>query len=137
VSEALAPTRFAMILIWVFAGVALFLSAVGLYGVISYSVRQRTHEIGVRMALGAERPKILRLVLGQGLTLTGAGLLVGLVGAAALARLISSLLFGVSSTDPVTYGLIAILLGGVAALACYVPAARAARVDPLMALRTD
>jgi putative ABC transport system permease protein len=123
VSEALAPTRFAMILIWVFAGVALFLSAVGLYGVISYSVRQRTHEIGVRMALGAERPKILRLV--------------GLVGAAALARLISSLLFGVSSTDPVTYGLIAILLGGVAALACYVPAARATRVDPLMALRTD
>ena len=137
VSEALAPTRFAMILIWVFAGVALFLSAVGLYGVISYSVRQRTHEIGVRMALGAERPRILRLVLGQGLTLTGAGLLVGLAGAAGLARLISSLLFGVSATDPVTYGLIALLLAAVAILACYVPAARATRVDPLLALRAD
>ena len=137
VGDALAPTRFAMILIWIFAGVALFLSAVGLYGVISYAVRQRTHEIGIRMALGAERPKILQLVLGQGLILTGVGLVVGLVGAALITRLISGLLFGVSTTDPLTYAAIALLLGGVAVLACYVPAARATRVDPLLALRME
>ncbi len=137
VGDALASTRFALILFTVFAGTALFLSALGLYGVISYSVRQRTREIGVRMAFGAERQRIVRLVLGQGLLLTGIGVGVGLVGAVLLTRVISSLLFGVTPTDPITYATITVILAAVALLACYVPAERATRVDPLVALRAE
>src|SRR5262249_28587325 len=122
-------------LLMIFAGAALVLAGTGLYGVISCSVAQRTAEIGLRMALGAQAQDVLRLVLGQGIKLTLIGILIGLAGALALTRLMRSLLFEVSATDPATFGVIAGLLAVVALLACYVPARRAMKVDPLVALR--
>jgi len=115
----------------------LVLVSAGIYSVVSYSIAQRTHEIGVRMALGAERRDILRLVIGQGMKLALAGLAIGLAGALALTRLMKTLLFGVSATDPLTFGSIALLLALVALLACWIPAHRATRVNPIVALRHD
>jgi putative ABC transport system permease protein len=129
--------RFAMQIVGLFGVLALLMAAVGIYGVIAYSVTQRTREIGIRVALGASRTAILRWVLKQGLVLTMAGVVVGLVGALALTRLLRSLLFGVGPTDIVTYGALAILLTVVALIACYVPARRATKVDPLIALRYE
>src|SRR5436853_5011616 len=135
ISEAIARQRFSMLLLGVFATLALVLAAVGIYGVMSYSVAQRTHEIGIRMALGAQRADVLKLTIGNGLKLVGAGLLIGLAGAFALTRVMSSLLFGISATDPITFLAISLTLLAVAIVASYLPALRATRVDPMLALR--
>ncbi len=136
-SQSFAGRRFHMILLGVFAGLALVLSLVGIYGVMSYSVAQRTREIGVRLALGAERRHVLRLVLGQGLFLTLIGAAAGLAGAFALTRFMASLLYGVHATDAATFALVPLLLIGIALLACYIPARRATKVNPLVALRYE
>ena len=137
VSDALAPTRFVLVILGGFALVAVLLAAIGLYGVMSFSIRQRTHEIGVRVALGARRAGILRLVLAHGLSLTLVGFGLGVAGAVALNQVLAGLLYGVAATDPLTYTWIAAVLVVVSGLACYVPAQRAARVNPMIALRTD
>jgi putative ABC transport system permease protein len=137
VASTLSARRFSMILLSIFAGLALLLSSIGIYGVISYLVGQRTHEIGIRLALGAQRLDVLRLVLGQGAKLAVLGIAIGLVSALGLTRLMQKLLFGVSPTDPFTFGGVATLLTGVALLACYIPARRAMRVDPVVALRHE
>jgi predicted permease len=137
VDEAIAPTRFALILIAVFAGVAAILAMIGLYGVLATTVRQRTTEIGVRMAFGASSSSILKLVIGQGLRLSVVGIVVGLIAAAVLTRIMASLLVGVTATDPATYATMAVLFTLVAAIAAWVPARRAAALNPNVALRDE
>ena len=137
ISRSIWQPRLYAILFGVFAGVALLLASVGIYGVMSYSVAQRTHEIGIRVALGARRGDVLRLVVVQGMTLTFAGIVIGLAFALALTRLMQSMLFEVSTADPVTFGLVAFLLVLIALLACYLPARRATKVDPIVALRFE
>jgi putative ABC transport system permease protein len=136
-SESIARQRFSTLLLGIFAGVALVLAAVGIYGVMSYSMAQRTREIGIRMALGAQKRDVLKLAVGQGLKLVAIGVALGLAGALALTRLMSSLLFGISATDPATLVTISLVLVAVALLASYIPARRAAKVDPLIALRYE
>jgi putative ABC transport system permease protein len=135
VSASLAVRRFSMELIALFALTALLLASLGIYGVISYMVSERTHEIGVRLALGAEHVDVMRMVLSQGLRLALAGAGVGLAGALVVSHMMSSLLYGVGPTDPLTFGGVAAALTVVAIAACYIPARRAIRVDPIVALR--
>jgi predicted permease len=135
VSESMAGQRFPLILLGAFAGLALLLASVGLYGVISYSVTQRTREIGIRMALGAEKSHVLRMVIRQGLKLALIGVAIGIAGALALARFLSSMLYGVNPTDPLTFIAVSLILITIALVACYIPARRAANVDPMVALR--
>jgi predicted permease len=137
IENSIARQNFNMLLLTIFGAVALLLAAIGIYGLMSYSVEQATHDIGVRMALGAARRDILNLVVGRGMVLAGIGLVVGVAAAFATARLLSRMLFGIKSTDPVTYIAVALSLGLVALIACYVPARRAMRVDPLIALRSE
>jgi putative ABC transport system permease protein len=137
VAQSIASQRFSLALLGAFAGVALLLASIGIYGVLSYLVGQRTQEIGVRMALGAERLDVLRMVLQDGARMTLAGTAIGIVAALGLTQLMASMLFGVRPTDPVTFGLVAVVLCGIALFACYLPARRAAKVDPMVALRYD
>ena len=136
-ADSLSRSRFTMLLLGIFAAVALVLAAVGIYGLIAYSVTQRTQELGIRIALGAQRRDVLRLVLGQGTRLTLLGVTVGVLAGLGFARLLSTLLFGVSATDPLTFACVAALLGLVGLAACYIPARRATRVDPIVALRYE
>jgi predicted permease len=139
ISNSLAARRFSMMLLGTFAALALLLASIGIYGVISYLVGQRTHEIGLRMALGAQRVDVLRLVIGQGARMAFLGVALGLAASLALTRLMTSysLLFGVSATDPLTFAAVALLLTVVALAACYLPARRASKVDPMEALRYE
>jgi len=137
IAQSTARGNFNVLLLTVFAAVALSLAAVGIYGLMSYAVQQRTQEFGIRMALGADRGKIMRMVLGQSMILAGIGTVIGLVAAVGLTRLLAGLLFGVKSTDPLTYGMVAVTLAAVALFAAFVPARRATRVDPMLALRHE
>jgi len=137
VAESLAARRFSMILLSVFAALALLLSSIGIYGVLSYVVGQRSREIGIRIALGAQRADVLRLMLGEGMKMALVGVAIGIVAALALTRLMVQMLFGVSATDPLTFVGVAAVLAGVALAACYIPARRAMRVDPIVALRYE
>jgi putative ABC transport system permease protein len=137
VAEARSPTRFLLALSSTFAGLALVLAALGLYGVISFSARQRTREIGVRVALGATDRDVRRLILGQGMLVSAIGIVLGLAASVALTRIVSSYLVGVSATDPVTFAAVSLVLLGVSALASYLPARRATTIDPVRALREE
>ena len=137
VAGANAGPRFTLVLLATFATVALVLAAVGIYGVISYAVSRRTHEIGVRMALGATPSTVLRLIIGEGMRVVAIGVVAGLAGALVVTRLMTTVVYGVRVTDPMTYAGVAALLTAVALLASYIPARRATRIDPLTAMRTD
>jgi ABC-type antimicrobial peptide transport system permease subunit len=137
VDDSTAQTRFSLFLVGSFAGLALILATIGLYGVVSYSVQQRTHEIGIRISVGATRRDVLKMVLGSGARLAGVGIIAGLLAAWAVTRMLSSFLYGVRPTDPLTFTAVAALLLGVALLACYLPARRAAEIDPLVALKYE
>jgi ABC-type antimicrobial peptide transport system permease subunit len=134
---SLSRSRFTMLVLGVFAALALVLACVGIYGVIAYSVTQRIQEFGIRMALGANRHDVFRLVLGQGTRLTLLGIGLGIVAALIVTRLMATLLYGISATDPLTFAAVALLLALVALAACYIPARRATRVDPIVALRYE
>jgi putative ABC transport system permease protein len=137
VGEVLQGTRFNTVLLGLFAGVALALAAVGIYGVVSWNVTQRTKEIGIRQALGADRVNVLRLVIGQSMRVVGLGLLIGIAASLALARLLQNQLFEISAFDPVTFLVVVGLLSAAALLACWIPARRATKVDPMVALRAE
>jgi putative ABC transport system permease protein len=137
ISDSVAQQRLNMILLGIFGVLALVLAGVGIYGVMAYTVTQRTHEIGIRMALGARRRDVLKMVVGQGMLLAVGGIGIGLVGAFLVTRLMETLLFGVTPTDPATFGGVALLLLGVAFFACCIPARRATKVDPMVALRCE
>jgi putative ABC transport system permease protein len=137
IDNASAERRVSMMLLLLFAAIALLLSALGIYGVMAYTTTQRRHEIGIRMALGARGPDVLRLVVGQGMRLVGIGLVLGLVGAWLLSRALASQLYGITPQDPLTYATVALLLGAVALTASWLPARRATRVDPMLSLRAD
>jgi putative ABC transport system permease protein len=136
-AAAISKERFQALLLGLFAALALVLACVGLYGVISYSVAQRTHEIGVRVALGAQPVDVLRLMIRQGMTLTLVGLIVGIAAGSVATRVLSDMLYGVSTTDPLTFVGVPAFLLLVAFVACYIPARRATRIDPLVALRYE
>jgi putative ABC transport system permease protein len=135
--DSVAGRRFQMSLLALFAAIALGLAAIGIYGLMSYSVNQRTHEIGIRMALGAKRKEVLRLVVRQGMVLAMSGVALGTAGALVLTRFLSSMLYAVGVNDPITLFSVAGLLSGVAALASFIPAWRAAKIDPMQALRHE
>jgi len=137
ISESLAERRFTMLLLIMFAAVALILAAIGIYGVMSYTVSRRTQEMGVRMALGAPRPAVLKMIVREGMILASIGIAAGLGAALALTRLMSNLLYAVRPSDPSTLAAVSLLLLCVSLLACYVPARRATKVDPLVALRYE
>jgi putative ABC transport system permease protein len=136
-ASSLTPRRVNMLLVGAFAALGLILASVGIYGVVSYSVSQRTHEIGVRMALGAERGDVLKIVVGQGLRSVLIGTGIGVAASIGLTRFLQTMLFGVKPTDPVTFAAVSLLLLAVAWLACYIPARRASKVDPMVALRYE
>jgi putative ABC transport system permease protein len=133
----LADRRFLLLLVGLFAAAALGLAAIGIYGVVAYSVTRRTQEIGIRMSLGAQRGDVLSLILGEGARMAGLGVIIGIAASLGITRLMSSLLFGVSATDPLTFVVVGALLSFAALLASYVPARRAMRVDPIVALRYE
>jgi putative ABC transport system permease protein len=137
IARTLLKRKFTMTLLTIFAGIAIALASIGLYGVMSYLISQRTREMGIRMALGAQRRDVLQLVIRRGMLLTMVGVGLGLAGSFGLTRLISSLLFGVSATDIGTFGAVSSLLFVIALLACWLPARRASRVDPIVALRAE
>jgi putative ABC transport system permease protein len=137
ISESTARQNFNMLLLTIFAGLALLLAAIGIYGLMSYTVEQRTQELGIRMALGAERGDMLKLVVRQGMLLAGVGGVIGLAASFGLNRLLANLLFGVKATDPITYAAVAVILVSVALLATYIPARRATKIDPAIALRYE
>ena len=137
IAESLAARRVSMIVLCVFAALALGLASMGIYGVISYLVGQRTHEIGIRMALGARQADVLRQILGESMKMTVIGVVIGLLAAAGLTRLMANLLFGISATDPLTFAGVGMILATVALAACFVPARRAMKVDPIIALRYE
>src|SRR5262249_35279526 len=137
ISRSITPQRFNLVLLGVFAAIGLLLTLVGIYGVMSYHVTENTREIGIRVALGAQQQDVLELGVGQGLALVLIGVVVGLAGALGLTRLMDSLLFGVTPTDPLTFSIVASLFGVVALVACYLPARRAMKVDPMVALRCE
>jgi len=136
-SQSIAPRRFYLILVVVFAVSAIVLAAVGLYGVVAYAVEQRTREIGIRMSLGAARDDVLKLLLRWALSLVALGVIFGILGSVAIARLLSGFLFGIQPTDPITFLAVPLLLATVALLASYIPARRATKVDPMIALRYE
>ena len=137
VAQSIAQPRSTMLMLTLFAGIGLVLGIIGIYGVISYSVAQRTHEIGVRMALGARPADVLKLIIKQGMILGGGGVVIGLIVSFAMSRVLASQLYGITSTDPLTFAAISLLLILVAVIACYIPARRATKVDPMVAVRYE